>query len=119
MDALSGIRYGSEIAGAARAHGLDPALLAAVAAQETGGPGSNSGANVVGDGGNLCFGARGAPQSEVLKPVIVGDDIGNAARGVVTERISLFVHQRAVVLDQTLEGLPRQIQPIERRIAAL
>jgi hypothetical protein len=52
MDALSGIRYGSEIAGAARAHGLDPALLAAVAAQETGGPGSNSGANVVGDGGH-------------------------------------------------------------------
>ena len=52
MDALSRIRYGNEIAGAARAHGLDPALLAAVAAQETGGPGSNSGANVVGDGGH-------------------------------------------------------------------
>jgi Transglycosylase SLT domain len=52
MDALPGIRYGGEIAGAARAHGLDPALLAAVAAQETGGPGSDSGANVVGDGGH-------------------------------------------------------------------
>jgi hypothetical protein len=52
MDALSGIRFGPAIASAARAHGLDPALLAAVAAQETGGPGSNSGANVVGDGGH-------------------------------------------------------------------
>ncbi len=52
MDALPGIRFGSTIASAARAHGLDPALLAAVAAQETGGPGSNSGANIVGDGGH-------------------------------------------------------------------
>jgi len=52
MDALSGIRFGSTIASAARAHGLDPALLAAVAAQETGGPGSNSGANIVGDAGH-------------------------------------------------------------------
>jgi hypothetical protein len=52
MDTLSGIRYGSQIAAAARANGLDPQLLAAVAAQETGGPGSNSGANIVGDGGH-------------------------------------------------------------------
>ncbi len=52
MDALSGIRFGSQIAAAATSHGLDPRLLAAVAAQETGGPGSNSGSNVVGDGGH-------------------------------------------------------------------
>lgn len=52
MDALGGIRFGSAITAAARAHGLDPKLLAAVAAQETGGPGSNSGRNVVGDGGH-------------------------------------------------------------------
>jgi hypothetical protein len=52
MDALGGIRFGSAITTAARAHGLDPKLLAAVAAQETGGPGSNSGRNVVGDGGH-------------------------------------------------------------------
>lgn len=31
---------------------MDPQLLAAVAAQETGGPGSNAGANIVGDGGH-------------------------------------------------------------------
>ena len=52
MDALGGIRYGAEISAAAAAHGLDPKLLAAVAAQETGGPGSDSGANIVGDAGH-------------------------------------------------------------------
>lgn len=52
MNDLSGIRFGPEIAGAARAHRLDPILLAAVAAQETGGPGSDSGRNVTGDGGH-------------------------------------------------------------------
>ncbi len=52
MDALSGIRFGPVIAAAATRHGLDPRLLAAVAAQETGGPGSDSGANIVGDAGH-------------------------------------------------------------------
>jgi soluble lytic murein transglycosylase-like protein len=47
-----GVAFAPEIAGAARRHGLDPDLLAAVAAQETGGPGSNAGRNVVGDGGH-------------------------------------------------------------------
>lgn len=46
------IRFGTEIAAAAAAHHLDPRLLAAVAAQETGGPGANSGKNIVGDGGH-------------------------------------------------------------------
>ncbi len=50
--AASGVAYASQIAGAARRHGLDPSLLAAVAAQETGGPDSNAGRNVVGDGGH-------------------------------------------------------------------
>ncbi|MEO9263658.1 MAG: transglycosylase SLT domain-containing protein, partial [Candidatus Baltobacteraceae bacterium] len=48
----AGVTFAPQIVGAARRHGLDPALLAAVAAQETGGPGSNGGANVVGDGGH-------------------------------------------------------------------
>lgn len=48
----SGVAFAPEIAGAASRYGLDPRLLAAVAAQETGGPGSNSGRNVVGDGGH-------------------------------------------------------------------
>ncbi len=47
-----GVAYAHEIAAAARRHGLDPRLLAAVAAQETGGPGSNAGRNIVGDGGH-------------------------------------------------------------------
>jgi len=47
-----GVAYSSAIAGAARRHGVDPKLLAAVAAQETGGPDTNAGRNVVGDGGH-------------------------------------------------------------------
>ncbi|MDQ2866737.1 MAG: lytic transglycosylase domain-containing protein [Candidatus Eremiobacteraeota bacterium] len=50
--AVAGVNFAPEIAGAARRHGVDPALLAAVAAQETGGPGTNGGANIVGDGGH-------------------------------------------------------------------
>ncbi|HEY1656233.1 MAG TPA: transglycosylase SLT domain-containing protein [Candidatus Tumulicola sp.] len=50
--ASQGVAFAPEIAGAARRHRLDPELLAAVAAQETGGPDSNSGHNVVGDGGH-------------------------------------------------------------------
>jgi hypothetical protein len=46
------VRFGAEITAAARAHHLDPRLLAAVAAQETGGPGASSGRNIVGDGGH-------------------------------------------------------------------
>jgi hypothetical protein len=48
----AGVAYAPQIAQAAHRHDVDPELLAAVAAQETGGPGSNSGANVVGDGGH-------------------------------------------------------------------
>jgi hypothetical protein len=46
------VAYGAQITRAAQRWGLDPTLLAAVAAQETGGPGSTSGRNVVGDGGH-------------------------------------------------------------------
>lgn len=47
-----GVAFAPQIAGAARRHGLDADLLAAVAAQETGGPDSNTGHNVVGDNGH-------------------------------------------------------------------
>lgn len=50
--AAQGVAYAPQIAVAAKRHGLDPTLLAAVAAQETGGPGSNAGHNEVGDGGH-------------------------------------------------------------------
>jgi hypothetical protein len=46
------VAFGAQIAAAATRHHLEPRLLAAVAAQETGGPGSDSGRNVVGDGGH-------------------------------------------------------------------
>ena len=44
--------FGTQIAAAAQRHHLDPRLLAAVAAQETGGPGSDSGRNILGDDGH-------------------------------------------------------------------
>ena len=50
--AQEGVAFPGAIASAARRHGIDPQLLAAVAAQETGGPGTNAGANIVGDGGH-------------------------------------------------------------------
>lgn len=50
--AAQGASFAPEIAAAAKRHRLDPDLLAAVAAQETGGPGSNAGHNIVGDGGH-------------------------------------------------------------------
>jgi hypothetical protein len=50
--ASAGVAFAPEIAGAAERHGLDPKLLAAVAAQETGGPDTNAGHNIVGDGGH-------------------------------------------------------------------
>jgi transglycosylase-like protein with SLT domain len=48
----AGVAFAPEISAAASKFGLDPRLLAAVAAQETGGPGSNAGRNIVGDDGH-------------------------------------------------------------------
>jgi soluble lytic murein transglycosylase-like protein len=50
--AAQGVAYAPQIATASERHRIDPELLAAVAAQETGGPDSNSGHNVIGDGGH-------------------------------------------------------------------
>jgi hypothetical protein len=52
MDTQLNVAFGPQIAAAAARHHLDPRLLAAIAAQETGGPGADSGRNVVGDGGH-------------------------------------------------------------------
>ncbi|HEX3548938.1 MAG TPA: transglycosylase SLT domain-containing protein [Candidatus Elarobacter sp.] len=52
MDTSLTVAFGPQIAAAAARHHLDPRLLAAVAAQETGGPGADSGRNIVGDGGH-------------------------------------------------------------------
>src|ERR1700676_4440122 len=52
MDTYLTVAYGSQITAAAPRHHLDPRLLAAVAAQETGGPGADSGRNIVGDAGH-------------------------------------------------------------------
>lgn len=50
--ASEGVNFAPAIATAAQKYGVDPKLLAAVAAQETGGPGANGGHNEVGDGGH-------------------------------------------------------------------
>jgi hypothetical protein len=50
--ARHGVAYAPQIVKAAQKHGVSAQLLAAVAAQETGGPGSNAGSNIVGDGGH-------------------------------------------------------------------
>ncbi|HEY5339610.1 MAG TPA: transglycosylase SLT domain-containing protein [Candidatus Aquilonibacter sp.] len=52
MSSIGSVAFAPQIAAAAERYQLDPALLAAVAAQETGGPGTSSGANIVGDGGH-------------------------------------------------------------------
>src|SRR6202011_6404635 len=52
MNTNLGVAFAPQIAAAAARHHLDPRLLAAVAAQETGGPGADSGRNIVGDGGH-------------------------------------------------------------------
>ena len=52
MDTTLNVAYGREITAAATRHHLEPRLLAAVAAQETGGPGADSGRNIIGDGGH-------------------------------------------------------------------
>lgn len=52
MDTTLSVAYGREITAAATRHHLEPRLLAAVAAQETGGPAADSGRNIVGDGGH-------------------------------------------------------------------
>jgi hypothetical protein len=50
--AAEGVNYAGDIVQAAQKNGVDPTLLAAVAAQETGGPGANGGNNIVGDDGH-------------------------------------------------------------------
>jgi hypothetical protein len=52
VTSIGTVAFAPQITAAAQRNGLDPTLLAAVAAQETGGPGANSGANIVGDGGH-------------------------------------------------------------------
>lgn len=52
MRGMTSIAYARQISAAAERYRVDPVLLAAVAAQETGGPDTDSGRNVLGDGGH-------------------------------------------------------------------
>ena len=97
--AARGVAFAPEIAGAAMRHGLDPKLLAAVAAQETGGPGSNAGRNIVGDGGR----GRGlfqiddryhafARSAAAMNPASNADDAAGMISGLL-QRYGGNVHQ--------------------------
>src|SRR5262249_59200366 len=60
-----------------------------------------------------------APELQVLLPVVVTDRFRYAVLLVASERMSLPVGQRAVVLHQTLERFPGEIEAVEGGIAAL
>jgi len=63
------VRYRDAIYKAATAHGVDPLLMAAQAAQESGGPTSNSGSNIVqrGGGGHGLYQIDSGTYGEWLK----------------------------------------------------
>jgi len=50
---------------------------------------------------------------------IFDDRLGKPALSVGTGGIALAIDERPIVLDQALEGFPREVQPVEKGIAAL
>ncbi len=75
--------------------------------------------DVVGDRRRLRLEAGEFGQREALAPVIGPDRLGHAALAVALERAALGVHERAVVLDEPLDRLLRQIEAVEIGVAAL
>ena len=70
--------------------------------------------DVVGNGGSLRFGAGLAPQHEVVG----GSKLVNRGGKVSPEGISVAVGQRAIVLDDTFQGFPSEIETIKLRITS-
>ena len=54
-----------------------------------------------------------------MQRVVFEDRARHAARRVARDRLPVGVEQRAVVLDQALQRLPGQVQPVELGIAPL
>ena len=72
--------------------------------------------DVVGDGGDLRFGAGKAPELQVLEPMLghrAGSHAAARARDSGRSGCRREVGQRAVVLDQPFERLPGQIEAVE------
>ncbi len=80
--------------------------------------------DVVGDGGDLSFGAGKTPKfqvltSEFVRSAIRPDRMRQPASKVGSDRSAVAKGQWPVVLDQSFERLPAQIQPVECGIAPL
>src|SRR5271163_4478695 len=69
--------------------------------------------DVVGDRGRLRLEARESMELERMAPDIIENGEGNAAFAIALERPTLGADQGAVVLDQTLERLLAEIEPVE------
>ena len=74
--------------------------------------------DVVGDGRRLGLGSGKAPQPEIGAGRIFGDDAAARPRaGVAPDRPAIGVGERAVVLDQPLDGFPGEVEAVEARVA--
>jgi hypothetical protein len=75
--------------------------------------------DVVGQGRDLRLGARLRPQIEILDLVVGENRRRHAMLGIAGGGLAGAVGERAVVLDQPFERLPRQVEAVEGGIAAL
>ena len=75
--------------------------------------------DVVGDRRDLGLGAGMAPEREVMRCVVVGNDLRDAGVTVLAGRLSLRIGQRAIVLDDAFQRFPTEVEPVEGRIAPL
>ncbi len=75
--------------------------------------------DVVGERGHLRFRAGKGPQLQILDLRVSENRRRHAALGVAADRATCAVGERAIVLDQALQRLPGQIEPVEGGIAAL
>ena len=75
--------------------------------------------DIVGDRGKLRFGAGEAPQLQILQPHIIQDRLRNALRAIGTERRTVAIGERTVVLDQAFERFPGEVETVEVGVTPL
>ena len=75
--------------------------------------------DVVGDRGRLRLGPGVAPQHEIGSGRFERQRRRQSALSVAADRALAAIGERAVVLDQAFEGFPREIEPVELRVAPL
>ena len=74
--------------------------------------------NIIRNGGGLRFSAGEACQIERHPRVEFEDRDGDAARRIFRHRRAIGHEQRAIVLDEALEGFPREVQAVVVGVAA-